>query len=104
MPLRAAEINFLSFVKILFMIVLRNEKGYFMNGETSEIIQMAWCDKTSFSDIRDLTGLSETDVIKLMKKHLKPSSFRLWRKRVQGRTSKSPKKKPIDYSHADCLV
>lgn len=75
-----------------------------MNGETSEIIRMAWCDKTSFSDIRDLMGFSESDVIKLMKKHLKSSSFRLWRKRVQGRTSKSPKKKPLDKSHADCLV
>ena len=42
--------------------------------EASEIIQMAWCDKTSFSDIRELTGFSESDVIQLMKKHLKPSS------------------------------
>lgn len=75
-----------------------------MVDESSEIIQMAWCDKTSFSDIRELTGFSESDVIKLMKKHLKPSSYRLWRKRVIGRTSKSPKKKPIDKSHADCLV
>lgn len=75
-----------------------------MNGEISEIIQMAWCDKTSFSDIRYLMGLSEADVIKLMKKYLKPSSYRLWRKRVQGRTSKSPKNKPLDKSHADCLV
>jgi uncharacterized protein (TIGR03643 family) len=64
--------------------------------ETSEIIQMAWCDKTSFSDIRELTGFTESDVIKLMKEHLKPSSYRLWRKRVNGRTSKSPKKKFID--------
>lgn len=72
--------------------------------DISEIIHMAWCDKTSFSDIRDLTGLKESDVIKLMKKHLKPSSYRLWRKRVRGRTSKSPKKRRIDKSHADCLV
>lgn len=91
-------------MEIFFVIVFEMKKGFFMNGETSEIIQMAWRDKTSFSDIRDLMGFSEADVIKLMKKHLKPSSFRLWRKRVQGRTSKSPKKKSLDKSHADCLV
>lgn len=54
----------------------------------SEVIEMAWCDKTSFDDIYDITGLSETDVIKLMRQHLKPSSFRLWRKRVSGRLLK----------------
>jgi uncharacterized protein (TIGR03643 family) len=54
----------------------------------SEIIEMAWCDKTSFDDLQAHTGLSESKVIRLMRKNLKPSSFRLWRKRVSGRTSK----------------
>ncbi|MDO7598136.1 MAG: TIGR03643 family protein [Pseudomonadota bacterium] len=54
----------------------------------SEIIEMAWCDKTSFDDIQSHTRLSESKVIRLMRKNLKPSSFRLWRKRVSGRTSK----------------
>ncbi len=59
--------------------------------DTSEIIAMAWCDKTSFDDIQHLTGLSEADTIKLMRRNLKPSSFRLWRKRVTGRVAKHKK-------------
>ena len=52
---------------------------------------MAWCDKTSFDDIKDITGLAEPDVIKIMRSSFKPSSFRLWRKRVSGRTAKHKK-------------
>ena len=58
----------------------------------SEIIEMAWCDKTSFDDIHICTGLSESQIIKLMRSHLKPSSFRLWRKRVTGRKTKHKKR------------
>ena len=57
----------------------------------SEIIEMAWCDKTSFDDIHTLTGLSESQTIKLMRSNLKPSSFRLWRKRVTGKKAKHKK-------------
>lgn len=48
----------------------------------SEIIELAWCDKTTFSDIKQQHDLSESEVIAIMRKNLKPSSFRLWRKRV----------------------
>ena len=48
----------------------------------SEIIELAWCDKTIFSNIKLQHGLSESQVITIMRKNLKPSSFRLWRKRV----------------------
>lgn len=54
----------------------------------SEVIEMAWCDVTTFDSIEFQTGLAEKDVIKLMRKSLKPSSFRLWRKRVSGRSAK----------------
>ena len=54
----------------------------------SEVIEMAWCDKTSFEAIYNVTGLTQADVIKIMRNNLKPSSFRLWRKRVSGRQSK----------------
>lgn len=54
----------------------------------SEIIAMAWCDKTSFDDIKQHTGLSEPEVIGLMRQHLKRSSFKLWRKRVSGKAAK----------------
>ena len=60
--------------------------------KTSDIIAMAWCDKTSFEDIKMQTGLSESDVIALMRKELKRNSFRLWRKRVGGRIKKHRRK------------
>lgn len=56
--------------------------------EISHIIEMAWCDETSFDAIAFQTGKSEEDVIKIMRTHMKPSSFRMWRKRVSGRKSK----------------
>ncbi len=61
-------------------------------GDISEVIAMAWCDKTSFEDIQGLTGLTEADVIKAMRQNLKPSSFRLWRQRVSGRSAKHKNK------------
>lgn len=61
--------------------------------EKSEVIALAWCDKTSFDDIKFLTGLTESIVIKIMRKNLKKSSFRLWRKRVSGRVTKHQKLK-----------
>lgn len=59
----------------------------------SEIIEMAWCDKTSFDNIYTITGHSERDVIQIMLQNLKPSSFRIWRKRVYGRAAKHIKRK-----------
>lgn len=58
------------------------------NITNSEIIEMAWCDKTSFDAIHAATGFTEKDVIELMRKEMKPSSFRMWRKRVSGRKTK----------------
>ena len=59
---------------------------------TSRVIRMAWEDRTSFDEIQKRTGLVEAEVIKLMRKSLKPSSFRMWRKRVSGRITKHVKK------------
>ena len=55
---------------------------------TSEIVAMAWDDETSFDDIKAQSGLKEQEVIKIMRANMKPSSFRMWRKRVSGRASK----------------
>jgi uncharacterized protein (TIGR03643 family) len=62
-----------------------------IDANTSEIIQMAWCDKTSFDDIKNISGLSEPQVILIMRKNLKSSCFKLWRKRVSGRIAKHKK-------------
>lgn len=58
---------------------------------TSEIVAMAWDDETSFDNILAQSGLTEPEVIKIMRGHMKPSSFRMWRKRVRGRASKHAK-------------
>lgn len=59
--------------------------------EHSQIIEMAWCDDTSFDVIERQTGLVEKEVIKIMRAYMKPSSFRMWRKRVSGRKTKHEK-------------
>ena len=58
----------------------------------SNIIRLAWMDNISFDKIQREQNLSESDVIKIMRKHLKPGSFRLWRKRVAGRDTKHEKR------------
>ena len=52
------------------------------------IIWAAWADRITFEEIFEKTGKTEADVIKLMRKNLKPSSFRLWRKRVAEKSIK----------------
>ena len=48
------------------------------------IIEMAWEDRTPFDAIKTQFGLAEADVKALMKKQLKFSSYKLWRKRVEN--------------------
>ena len=54
----------------------------------SEIVALAWDDATAFDMIEAQYGLNESAVIALMRLHMKPSSFRMWRKRVSGRKTK----------------
>ena len=56
-----------------------------------KLISLAWSDKISFEYIFFKTGLKEDSVIKIMRKELKPKSFKNWRKRVNGRKSKHRK-------------
>jgi uncharacterized protein (TIGR03643 family) len=49
----------------------------------SEIVEMALSDHVSFDAIRALHGLAPDDVKELMRRELKPGSYRAWRKRVQ---------------------
>ena len=58
------------------------------HAETSRIIEMAWEDRTTFDSIKDQFGLNESEVIKIMRKNTKRSSFKIWRKRVSGRKTK----------------
>jgi uncharacterized protein (TIGR03643 family) len=52
------------------------------------IIEMAWEDRTPFEAIEIQFGLSEKDVINLMRREMKESSFRMWRERVTKRKTK----------------
>ncbi|WBM76087.1 TIGR03643 family protein [Saprospira grandis] len=66
------------------------------------IIEMAWEDRTPFEAIEFQFGLTEKEVIALMRKEMKASSFRRWRKRVQGRKSKHQKLAPAGMQRFKC--
>ena len=63
-------------------------KGRLTPEESSRLIEMAWEDRTPFDAIMNQFGLKEQDVIKLMRREMKSSSFKMWRARVQGRKTK----------------
>ena len=58
-------------------------------GSPDWVIWAAWADRITFEEIEKKTGKKESDVIKIMRRSLKPSSFRLWRKRVNQKSIKS---------------
>lgn len=66
------------------------------------IVQMAWEDRTTFDAIKNQFGVDETGVIALMRKHLKRSSFELWRKRVTGRQTKHKALRSDDVTRFKC--
>ena len=61
--------------------------------QIDRIIEMAWEDKTPFEAILLQFGLTESDVIQVMRRNLKESSFKRWRKRVQSGVSQKHLKK-----------
>ena len=70
-------------------------------GEVSRIIQMAWEDRTTFETIEQQFGLNESAVVRLMRRELLPSSFKMWRKRVAGRVTKHRALRDPGMSHRD---
>ena len=66
-----------------------------MQENIDNIIKLAWCDKSSFEKIKRIHGVTESEVIKIMRKNLKPRSFKLWRTRVTGRTRKHEMKRNL---------
>ena len=66
------------------------------------VIEMAWEDRTSFEAIHYQFGLSEQEVIELMRKEMKSSSFHMWRKRVSGRKTKHAATNPSYRFRAHC--
>jgi uncharacterized protein (TIGR03643 family) len=70
--------------------------------DTSRIIEMAWEDRTPFEAIEIQFALNESGVVNLMRQQLKPSSFRMWRKRMAGRATKHIALRSPDVSRAHC--
>ena len=70
--------------------------------EIDRIIEMAWEDRTTFEAIDFQFGLKEQEVIELMRKEMKPSSFKMWRKRVQGRKTKHEKLRTFEKGRFKC--
>ena len=70
--------------------------------DLSRIVEMAWEDRTPFDAILQSYGINESGVIDLMRQTMKPSSFRMWRKRVTGRTTKHAALRSQDVQRAYC--
>jgi uncharacterized protein (TIGR03643 family) len=68
------------------------------------IIEMAWEDRTPFDAIKFQFGLAEADVKALMKKELKFSSYKLWRKRVENCKTKHIAKRAEGIDRFKCKL
>ncbi len=72
--------------------------------DKDRIIEMAWEDRTTFEAIQMQFGLKEQEVIDLMRTEMKPSSFRMWRARVQGRKTKHEKLRAFEKGRFKCSL
>jgi uncharacterized protein (TIGR03643 family) len=70
--------------------------------DIDRIVEMGWEDRTPFDAIKLQFGLKEQEVISIMRRNMKPSSFKLWRKRVQGRKTKHLKKRSEEVDRFKC--
>ena len=70
--------------------------------DIDRIIEMAWEDRTTFEAIESQFGLKQQDVIKLMRKEMKHSSFKMWRERIKGRTTKHEALRSDDVDRFKC--
>ena len=81
---------------------LKQKISQFSEEETSRIIEMAWEDRTPFEAIEQLFGLSEPQVIEIMRSSIKRKTFNNWRARVTGRKTKHLKLRSPDVSRGYC--
>lgn len=70
--------------------------------QIDRIIEMAWEDRTPFDAIEIQFGLKEEEVIRIMRREMKPSSFKMWRTRVQGRKTKHLKQRGMEVDRFKC--
>lgn len=70
--------------------------------DKDRIIEMAWEDRTTFEAMEMQFGLKQQDIIKLMRKELKLTSFKLWRERTKGRATKHEALRQNDIDRFKC--
>jgi len=80
----------------------KEEKKEFTERQLDRIIEMAWEDRTPFDAITFQFGIKEQEVIELMRTHMKTTSFKRWRKRVQGRSTKHSYKRTDGVTRFKC--
>lgn len=68
--------------------VLKQKLANLSDTALNRIVEMAWEDRTPFEAIENQFGFSESEVIALMRREMKLSSWRMWRARVQGKATK----------------
>jgi uncharacterized protein (TIGR03643 family) len=83
---------------------MTNKKIRLSKDDLSRLIEMAWEDKTPFEAILNSYDVDESELMKLMQANLKPSSYRLWRKRVKDRSSKHLKLRSPEINRAYCVT
>ncbi len=81
---------------------MSDNENLLSESDISRLIEMAWEDKTPFEAILSTYHLNESSLMRLMQKHLKPSSYRLWRKRVKERSSKHLKLRSPEINRDHC--
>jgi uncharacterized protein (TIGR03643 family) len=74
------------------------------DNDIDRIIEMAWEDRTTFEAIEIQFGLKEKDVIALMRKEMKAGSFKMWRKRTNGRNTKHAALRSDDINRFKCTM
>lgn len=74
----------------------------FTDKDIDRIIEMAWEDRTTFEAIEQQFGIKQQDVIKLMRTYMKPSSFKMWRQRTKGRSTKHAALRNADIDRFKC--
>jgi uncharacterized protein (TIGR03643 family) len=70
--------------------------------DKDRVIEMAWEDRTPFEAIELQFGLQEKEVIELMRREMKASSFKMWRKRMNGRNTKHSQLRIKDVNRFKC--
>jgi uncharacterized protein (TIGR03643 family) len=78
------------------------KKPSLSEGDLSRLIEMAWEDRTPFEAIYKNFHIDESSLMRIMQENLKPSSYRLWRKRVKEKSVKHIKLRSPEINRAYC--